>query len=171
VFDQLVQPAVMLQPAERPSQSDVLIHFCARNRPVRGGLPQDIAAMTPEKRLESILWEGQVRTFETFSGGWPAVCFTEAGSLDAHYLIARRGYAPWGLIFNRQTVHAAGGGSVWYARHEDYEALGRMEDGQLCDRLRTWAVRVGPGSDWTWESASGAFRELTAGQSPWANSG
>jgi hypothetical protein len=32
--------------------------------------------MTAQKRLESILWQGKLWGFTTFSGGVPAVCFT-----------------------------------------------------------------------------------------------
>jgi hypothetical protein len=99
--------------------------------------------MTAPERLASVLWDGRLRTFVTVSGGDPAVCLTEATVQGLQFLIERRSYEPWGLMFDRQSVYTAGGGPVWHARPEQYQALQQFGPG-----LRSWAVRLDPGSDW-----------------------
>jgi hypothetical protein len=46
--------------------------------------------MTAQQRLESILWQGKLWGFTTFSGGVPAVCFTEATLNGLNFMIGRR---------------------------------------------------------------------------------
>ena len=47
----------------------------------------------------------------TISRAWPH---------GLNFLIGRRHYQPWGLVFDRQSVYDAGGGPVWYARPDEY---------------------------------------------------
>jgi hypothetical protein len=97
--------------------------------------------MRVEQRLESILWEGRLRAFVTYSGGDPAVCVTAATIAGLKFLIRQRWHQPWGLVFDRQSVYDAGGGPVWYARPEEY---GKLRD--VSSRVRSWTVRLEPGS-------------------------
>jgi hypothetical protein len=100
--------------------------------------------MTAPQRLSSILWESRLRAFVTYSGGAPAICLTEATLHGLNFLIGRRHYQPWGLVFDRQSVYDAGGGPVWYARSEEYYFVRRMSS-----RVQSWLVRLEPGSsDW-----------------------
>ncbi|MDU0294416.1 hypothetical protein [Saccharothrix longispora] len=99
--------------------------------------------MTAQQRLDNILWQTSLSAFVTFSGGAPAVCLTEAGPQGLNYLLGSRGYQPWALVFDRQAVYNAGGGPVWYARTEQYNALDSAQ--------RHWAVHYAPGSDWVEE--------------------
>jgi hypothetical protein len=99
--------------------------------------------MSAPDRLTSILHSQQLLGFTTFSEGDPAVCFTESTLAGIEFMLARRGYQPWALVFDRQSVYDAGGGPVWYARPAQYTALGRIDP-----VLRSWAVRLDPGSDW-----------------------
>lgn len=123
--------------------SGLITHFCDRARPQ--AVPADIRALSAPDRLASILWAAHLRAFVTFSGGDPAVCFTEATIPGLNFVIGSRGYQPWALVFHRQSVYDAGGAPVWYARPEEH--------GQLRDmgtpRMRAWSVRLEPGSsDW-----------------------
>lgn len=68
---------------------------------------------------------------------------TEATLAGLEFLIRRRSYQPWGLVFDRQSIYDAGGGPVWYARPDEYGQLRQSM------QLRSWAVRLEPGSsDW-----------------------
>jgi hypothetical protein len=132
-----------LRPVEHPDLSPALTHFCSRGRPLNSSVPPDIAAMSAQRRLEEILWSGTIKAFVTYSQGDPAVCMTETKKAGLDFLIRDRYYEPWALIFQRQNVYDAGGGPVWYARPEEYSTLGRVDP-----KLRSWAVRLDPGSDW-----------------------
>jgi len=132
-----------LRPVEHPDQSALLTHFCHRARP-QAGVPHGILQMSAPQRLESILWESRLRAFVTYSGGDPAVCLTEATPNGLSFLIGRRGYQPWGLVFTRQSVYDAGGGPVWYARPDEYHLVRSVNA-----RVKSWLVRLEPGSsDW-----------------------
>jgi len=133
-------PPVLLRPVEHPELSPILTHFCGRGRPDGPHVPQDIQFMNAHTRLTSILWQQTLRTFVTFSGGDPATCFTEAKLEGLQFMIQRRGYQPWGLLFQRQHVYDAGGGPAWHARQEQFKAL--KQDAHL----RSWAVRLQAGS-------------------------
>jgi hypothetical protein len=132
-----------LRPTEHPDLSRVLVHFCGRPRQPGVDVPAYIASMTPQSRLENILWEQGLQMFVTFSGGDPAACLSEVTEAGLRYMIQTRGYAPWGLMFERESVFNAGGGPVWHVRTEQHEQLK-----QLAPLLRSWAVRLGDGSDW-----------------------
>ena len=136
-------PSGVLRQVEHPDLSPLLTHFCSRGRPLGGEVPPDVRGISAPDRLGSILWEQQLRAFVTYSGGDPAVCLTESTLAGLHFLIGKRGYQPWGLVFDRQSVYDAGGGPVWHARPEQYRALGERDP-----VLRSWAVRLDPGSDW-----------------------
>ncbi len=119
----------------------MLVHFVARGRPPGPDVPEYIRAMSAEQRLESILSQGSICPFPTFTGH-PAVCMTECSWSGLEFLIGRRGYQPWGLMFDRQAVFAAGGGPVWYVRDDVMDEL------PPTSRLRQWVVRLGERSDW-----------------------
>jgi hypothetical protein len=136
-------PAGQLRQVEHPDLSALLTHFCARARPRGPAVAPGICAMIAPQRLTSILQSQQLQSFTTYSGGDPAVCFTESTHAGIEFMLARRGYQPWALVFDRQSIYDAGGGPVWYARPEQYTALGMIDPG-----LRSWAVRLDPGSDW-----------------------
>jgi hypothetical protein len=144
----LARPRDVLRPVQHPDLSGVLTHFCYRNRPQPSVRPE-IQGMTAQQRLESILWQGKLWAFTTFSGGVPAVCFTEATLNGLNFMIGRRFYRPWGLVFDRQSIYDAGGGPVWYARSDEYQFLrGLCESGQVDSRLQSWLVRLDGSSDW-----------------------
>jgi len=139
----------LLRATDNPELSLVLTHFCGgrQGRTPNLRLPDEIRSMNGPDRLASILWEQQLRTFVTYSGAYPGVCFTEAMDAGMKFMIQTRGYAPWGLIFGRQSVYNAHGGPVWYARQEEFEWLGKHDPG-----LQSWAVRWDARrSDWRWE--------------------
>jgi hypothetical protein len=57
----------------------------------------------------------------------------EATLDDLNFMIGRRFYQPWGLVFGRQSIYDAGGGPVWYARPDD--AVYRQIDPRTRARL------------------------------------
>jgi hypothetical protein len=121
----------------------VLTHFCDRGRRSNDRVPVAIRNMTGSERLASILWEGRLLAFQTFSQGDPAACFTESTAAGLAFVLHNRPYRPWGLIVDRDSVYNAGGGPVWYARPAEHRRLQ-----ELNPRLRQWAVRLDAGSDW-----------------------
>ncbi|MBF6456440.1 hypothetical protein [Nocardia cyriacigeorgica] len=143
--EQRVTEPAGLRDVTHPDLSSVLVHFVDRNRPAGIGVPDEIRALDPVERMESILTDGAISAFVTYSGGMPSVCMTEATWVGVSYLVESRGYKPWALMFDRQKVYDAGGGPVWYARPDEYKAL---KDNT---RLRTWAVELSDQSDWSHE--------------------
>lgn len=152
------QPGI-LRAVQHPDLSEVLTHFCGRRRE-RRDLPQHIRSMSARERLESVLWEQQLQMFVTFSEGNPAVCFTEGRWAALKFMIEQRGYEPWALMFDRQSVYAANGGPAWHARDLEYSML------QQNQQLRSWAVRLGQGSDWLEEREWRIVRYQTS-PPPW----
>lgn len=139
-----------LKPADHPDLSEALTHFTGRARHASASIDTAIRAMSAPERLESILREQQLRPAVTYSGGLPAVCFTESTVSGLEYLIAQRGFQPWGIAVRRQWVYDQGGAPVWHVRPEDQAAVE-----QFSPRLRTWTVRLDPDterpSDWLHE--------------------
>ena len=156
----------MLRKVEHPDLSWFLTHFCDRGRPPRKQVPADIYRLSAQERLTSILWDQALRAFVTYSGGHPAVGFTESTLQGLNFLISQRRYQPWGLVFDRQSVYDAGGGPVWHARREQYEKLEQLNDPDL----RSWAVRLDPESkpesDWLEEREWRIPRPAITGQPP-----
>jgi len=139
--------------------SPLITHFCHRARPQ--AVPAEVASLDAPGRLESILWSGGLRAFVTYSGGDPAVCFTEATIAGLNFVIGKRGYQPWALVFHRQSVYDAGGGPVWYARPDEHARLREFGN----DRMRAWAVRLEaeggrhrPRRPAGWRSANGGYQ-------------
>jgi hypothetical protein len=120
--------------------------------------------LSAQERLESILWNQALWAFVTYSGGHPAVNFTESTMDGLRFLIRDRRYQPWGLMFDRQSVYDAGGAPVWHARREQYEKLKQLNDPDL----RTWALRLDPEteSDWLEEREWRIPRPAISGQPP-----
>ncbi|MEY9912821.1 hypothetical protein ABIA35_009088 [Catenulispora sp. MAP12-49] len=138
-----------LRPAEHPDLSDSLTHFTGRARE-SAMVAQSIRELSPKERLDSILTTGELWPSVTYSGGLPAVCFTESTFAGLEYLIGEQGFQPWGLVLDRQWVFDQGGAPVWHFRSQ-YEAEVRG----LSPRLQTWAVRLDSNpdrpSDWLHE--------------------
>src|SRR6266540_392095 len=138
-----------LRAADHPDLSDVLTHFTGRARLTTAVEPW-VQQMTPAERLNSILREGLLRPAVTYSGGQPAVCFTESTKAGLGYLIQQAGFEPWGLVIDRQWVYDHGGAPAWHYRSEDEEAIKALPE-----RLRTWTVRLSTDparpSDWLHE--------------------
>ncbi len=132
-----------------PAQSEYLIHFCGRpaGTSMNDAVPAAIVEWHPCQRLDNILWEQRLYAFPPFGADQPMVCLSETPADHLDWLLATRGWPPWGLVFTRQQVYEAGGGPVWYARQAQYEAL--------TWELRQWAVRfdttLGSTSDWLHE--------------------
>ncbi|MFI5591681.1 hypothetical protein ACIA5G_41990 [Amycolatopsis sp. NPDC051758] len=129
-----------------PAQSNLIYHFCGRP-PGTGVSPRldvNIAAMPPQDRLTSILWDGMLRGSPPFGAANPMVCFSESPVRHLHWLLGERSFPPWALLFSRQWVYNFGGGPVWYARDAQYRTLSAPE--------LDWAVRFEAySSDWLHE--------------------
>ncbi len=134
-----------------PAQSDTLIHFCGRpaGRKLTPGVPNDIGDLSPEGRLSSILWDEGWRGFPPFGADpdQPAVCFSESPHEHLKHLLHERRWPAWGIVVTRQSLYAAGGGPVYYARPERYDKRSKDD--------KPWMVRfeANPNnwSDWTHE--------------------
>ncbi len=138
------------RPISHPDLSDLLTHFTARARPAGPGAEQWIRTMTPWQRLASIIDGEELIPAVTYSGGHPAVCFTESTEAGLAYLIRNEGYQPWGVVLRREWIWSVGGGPVWYFRPE-YE----NQVQNLPPDLRTWHIRLSDDprrpSDWVHE--------------------
>lgn len=148
-----------LRQVEHPDLAATLVHFVMRGRGPSPRVPDHITAMDAEQRLASILRQDSITAFHTFTGN-PAVCMTECSWAGLEFLINRRGYQPWGLMFDRQAVFDTGGGPVWYVRDEEMDEL------PPTSRLRRWAVRLGRNSDWLEEREWRVPRSARADGSP-----
>ena len=134
-----------------PAQSEFLIHFCGRpaGRHNTPSVPAHIRSLTPEQRLDNILWEQRIIGFPPFGYGvvQPMVCFSESPLNHLDWLLHSQHWPPWGVILRRQSLYAKGGGPVWYARPEEYSSLTPAQ--------RAWAVRyeatATQRSDWVHE--------------------
>jgi hypothetical protein len=82
-----VQIRPLLSPPQ-PDLSEEVIHLTGRCGPHHANLPLEIAEMTAEDRLASILHQQQIQAFPAFSIGVdvPVVCFSEATLTGIHYL-------------------------------------------------------------------------------------
>jgi hypothetical protein len=103
--------------------------------------------MTPAQRLESILTEGRIRSRAVFGSSSPVICFTESTPAGLEYMINRKGYAPWGIVFTKEFVYRKRGGPVHYVREDEWSAYQ-----VLPKKTRSRAVQIRPGhSEWMWE--------------------
>ncbi|OLT12269.1 hypothetical protein BJF78_24730 [Pseudonocardia sp. CNS-139] len=128
----------------------MLVHFCGRppGTSTNPELAPAIAQMSPEERLTNILWEQAIWGTAAFRSGPNAVSFSEVSGAHLHWLIYSRGFPPWGLIFDRQTIYNAGGGPVWYARREQAAAASQAGLSEWVVPFdTTWGAR----SDWVHE--------------------
>jgi len=142
---------VQIRPLWTPPQPDLsnaVVHLTGRSGARRSDLPDDVAAMTAEERLVSILHDQQIRAFPSFSIGVddPVVCFSEATLEGIRYLVAPRGQAPryeaYGIAFPKQTVFDQGGGPALYVRGDEWHLVQ-----QLPAQFRGRATRYWPGAD------------------------
>ncbi|MEV7011927.1 hypothetical protein [Streptosporangium sp. NPDC051022] len=79
--------------------------------------------MTPQQRLDMILSTRTLRGFVPFRASTPAVCLSESPGPHLLHMLTDRGMAPWGVLFRRADVIAAGGGGIAYppeAVHETW---------------------------------------------------
>ncbi len=75
-------------------------------------------------------------------------CFTESTLDGIGHLIADRGYEPWGIVFAKEMVYAAGGGPVHYVRDDEWARYREHLPAPMVSR----AVRFAPGeADWSHE--------------------
>ncbi|MFF4653573.1 hypothetical protein [Streptomyces sp. NPDC001380] len=132
-----------------PAQSEYLIHFCRRppGTSTTPTVPANIARMTAPERLNRILAEERLLGFAPFGAPTPVICFSESPPDQMAHLIADRHFAPWGIVIDRTTILASGGGSVAY--------LPRRVADTFPEKLRHWVVSVETDgvrrADWTHE--------------------
>lgn len=150
-------------PADGPGQSEYLTHFCGRAAH-EGGL-------TPEDRLASLCWSGELRGARTYRQWRPSISLSESRLEGLAYLIRDKHFAPWGIVTTRSAVWGAGGGPVWYARQDQIQSVP--------EELKIWTVPVVPGkaewmherewripTDW-WVPAPGDIKMLIVGDPTW----
>jgi transcriptional regulator with XRE-family HTH domain len=138
--------APLLRPAG-PAQSEWLVHFCGRppGTAISGNVPSHITSMTPDQRLDNILWDQQLYAFVPFGGIRPMICLAECTWDHLRWLITERGFPPWAVMLSRQWAYSLGAGPVWYIRPAQYAAISYDE--------RSWAVKLDTTapSDWLHE--------------------
>jgi hypothetical protein len=131
-----------------PGQAALIVHFCGR--PARFSptphVPEHIAKMDPQTRLDRILTEGLLRGFPPFGAeaDQPMVCFSASPADHLEHLL-RRGWHPWGLVVRRQWVYDRGGAPVRHLRPDDFARQAHHD--------KPWSVRLDSSlemfSDWT----------------------
>ena len=134
-----------------PGQSDLLVHFCRRHlgSALNSRVPEEISTLKPWERLDKILAANRLRGFPPFGAedDQPVVCFSESPPEHLEHLLRDRGWQPWGVVVTRRWVYQQGGGPVWYARTELYDARTREQ--------KPWLVRFDASpdrwTDWTHE--------------------
>lgn len=137
--------------AAGPAQHEWLIHFCGRpcGRKITPYVPDSISTLTPQQRLNNILWEQRILGFPSFGAdrNQPMVCLSESPPKHMDWLLHSHQWPPWGVLFQRQWVYNKGGGPVWYARTKQHAGLTYEQ--------RPWVVRFNTTganrSDWVHE--------------------
>jgi hypothetical protein len=129
-----------------PAQADWLVHFCARPWGTAPSQLASVADLSPQERLDGILWEQRLLAGTPYGSPRPMVCLSEAPWNHVSWMVGARGFPPWAVLISRQWAYASGGGPVWYARE--------APDG-LSDEQRSWVVRLDTDparpSDWLHE--------------------
>jgi hypothetical protein len=135
-----------IYPAEHPALSDTLTHLCGRAR--QSEVPPDIAKMTADERLRSVLWSQTITGFPPYGGSDPVVCFTESRPEGLAYLIRQKDWEPWGVVLRRGSVYELGGGPVWYIRGDLWPRATATDAAWM----KPWTVRFQPGeAEWLHE--------------------
>ncbi|MEU0316497.1 hypothetical protein [Nocardioides sp. NPDC006273] len=134
-----------LRPVSHPGQSEGLVHFTGR---ARESFAPEVALMSPEERLDNIVWEQALRGHPVPGSDEPVVCLSESNKLGAAALLSAAGFSGWGLVLRRQWVWDRGGGPVWYVRNDLWSDVRKTLD----PALHGWLVRTDPStSDWLHE--------------------
>lgn len=135
-----------------PDLPTTFVHFTGRPRGM-GDIPPDFADATPEQRMMRILLEGRLRATKVFGTRHPVLCFSEPSEAARRVMlrdgvVRERGpYSPWGLVFDRARLIAAGARPVLYLSSDEIK-----QTDDLPIRLRNRRVRYDPGrSDWLHE--------------------
>ncbi|MER8091886.1 hypothetical protein [Streptomyces goshikiensis] len=129
-----------------PAQSEHLIHFTSRGPTAKFGpdVPEEIRAMTPAQRLDSIIGAGILKGFRPFCVSQPCICLSESPPTHLAHLVTERGFAPWGIVITRAQALRVHGGAVAYVTTQTREQFVRAG-------LDQWAVRVDTDSQWMHE--------------------
>lgn len=128
-----------------PGQSEGLVHFTGR---AQNSFAPEVALMTPRERLENIINDQALIGHGVPGAPQPVVCLSESNKTHAAALLSGAGFAGWGLVLDRQWAWDAGGGPVWYVRHDQWITVRSSLD----PALHSWLVRTEPNdSDWLHE--------------------
>lgn len=122
-----------------------LLHVTGRRGvPKTTSVSREIQCMSPAERLQSILEQGALQSFNTFySGGQPVVCFTEGDEGYLAKLVIKKGHAPWGLILDQGSLERRGAKPVRYLHSSDVAPAD--------DPWRNVRYDHAGGLDWYWE--------------------
>jgi hypothetical protein len=104
--------------------------------------------LTPEQRLDAILWDEKLTGSPPYGTSWPTVCFTESRPDGLAFLFREKGWSPWGIVLNRDWIASAGGCPAWHVPERELVEVRQL----LPDRIAARTVRLDPGkSDWLHE--------------------
>ncbi|MCU1428405.1 MAG: hypothetical protein JWL83_2405 [Actinomycetia bacterium] len=104
----VAHPMPQLRTSDHPDLSDFVVHLTGR---LKVGAPRSrrMRVQSAEERLRQICIERRMRASKTFYAPSPVVCFMECTVAGLAYLIRSGRYAPWGIVFDKQSVWDRGG--------------------------------------------------------------
>jgi hypothetical protein len=131
-----------------PDLAQFVTHMTSRSCPPSDALAESIRQSSGAGRLSSILRSGAILGSRPYGTPTHVVCFTESTLDGIGHLISDRGYEPWGIVFAKDVVYAAGGGPVHYVRDDEWAGYREHLPAAMVSR----AVRFAPGTaDWSHE--------------------
>lgn len=149
-----------LRPISHPGQADTLVHFTGR---ARKQYAPEVYFLTPTGILDLIATEGRLLAKPPFGTDRRTVCLSESDVSGVEALLSTGQFAGWGVVLRRDWVWQRGGGPIWYARDDVWQAVRDRDDQDLLQ----WMVRTSPqAADWLHERewripASADYLELT----------
>lgn len=106
------------RPVRHPDLFDSVTHLTGRPSAVFGGSELD-----PRGRLASILEARTIVGSRPYGAPSPVVCFTESTPQGLEFLVSELRYAPWGIMFKKDSVWAKGSSLALYVRSDEYDLL------------------------------------------------
>lgn len=134
-----------LRPISHPGQAETLVHFTGR---ARKQYAPEVYFLTPAGILDLIVTEERLLAKPTFGTDRRVVCLSESDTSGVEALLSTGQFEGWGVVLRRDWVWRMGGGPIWYARDDAWQAVRDRDDQDLLQ----WMVRTSPHTaDWLHE--------------------